>query len=38
MDETETRDETEDLEEFCFINNIYDLCRWESIDIKLEIF
>ena len=32
------RDETEDFEEYCFSNNIYDPSRWENINNKLRDF
>ena len=35
QNESEIRDETEDLGEFHFPNNIYDPGRWENIDTKL---
>lgn len=34
----EMRDETEDFEEYCFSNNIYDPGRWENINNKLSDF
>ena len=32
------RDETEDFEEYCFSNNIYDSGIWENINNKLRDF
>ena len=38
MNEDETRYKTEDFEEYCFSNNIYDLGRWKNINNKLRDF